>query len=83
MKFLSKEICEKLVELGCKSENGKGYYKHFGYEVPAFYPYDFLSSEDYAISNCKKLSPKWRRFRLDLLWAKDQVAFLEEAVRGK
>jgi len=49
--------------------------------VDAFSIYDFLSDEDYAEENCKNVfRQKWRRGRLDLLWAKNQESYIEEAV---
>lgn len=67
MKFYSKETSEKLVGLGCTSQSGMYWaQKHhsdewmitpipLGTHTPAFCIADFLSSEEYAIENAKKL----------------------------
>lgn len=50
MKFFSLESSKKLDELGCVSCSGSFYFN-----TQLFLPYDFLSSEEYALENCKKL----------------------------
>lgn len=64
--------------------------EHGPYE-PAFTPLDFLSSEEYALENCRKLwpgdeyfetfigsMPDWQRKRIIMLDAPDQIKFVEE-----
>ncbi len=68
MEFFTKEICEKFVEKGCKTESGFGWSVyiepicmkdavHFvfrtGFEIQAFTPWDFLGTSAQALKNAK------------------------------
>lgn len=69
MRFLPKTTCEKLVKMGCGSESG---FVHNGEEIiyaknrfvdmpmivtPAFTLEDFVSTDEYAKENCRKIWP--------------------------
>ena len=68
MRFFSLESSKKLAEFGCLSNSDVLYHHSFGGwslilrkdittqdDIVAFTPLDFLSSEEYAIENCRKL----------------------------
>lgn len=74
MRFLPKNICEKLVKIGLKSESGfywGGFYGEGPYgpfkgepkfssnekSTPAFTLEDFVSTDEYAKENCRRLWP--------------------------
>jgi hypothetical protein len=69
MKFFKKELCEKLDKLGCTP-----YYNfingNFG-PAPHFSIYDFLSDEEYAEENCKKLFGDFEDFECPFCGATD------------
>lgn len=96
MKFFKKELCKQLDDLGCVSETQFAYYHNWPspiYDI-AIYPkpheqiiicnafsiYDFLSDEDYAEENCRKLSKAVRLFKQCIIESKNQEAYIEEAV---
>ena len=72
MRFLRKDICEKLVELGCVSSKEFLWDKEMDSIEPyhciqfdninegfdAFTLCDFLETEAYAVENCRKLKPE-------------------------
>ena len=65
MRFLPKTTCEKLVKMGLKSTTEFLYLKtdkpvyaldsEPGYVAPAFTLEDFVSTDEYAKENCRKL----------------------------
>jgi len=79
MRFLPKTTCEKLVKIGCKTEN-KFFHESIGIShlllmkgmphnktgewlywgvgrIPAFTLEDFVSTDEYAKENCRKIWP--------------------------
>lgn len=67
MRFLPKTTCEKLVKMGLKSTTEFLYLKtdkpvyaldsEPGYVAPAFTLEDFVSTDEYAKENCRKIWP--------------------------
>jgi hypothetical protein len=73
MRFLPKDICEKLVEMGCKSNSGHWFRSdasiygqlnegdiNYTEATPVFTLCDFVATEEYAKENCRKLLPEFR-----------------------
>lgn len=88
MKYFNKELCKKLVKIGCTSNTGlfTGYCKckesHFEDDpcptlTQSFSIYDFLSDEEYSKKNCKILDYFYKCFRRELLESKNQESYIE------
>ena len=96
MRFLKKQTCQKLIELGCKSDGNfyswsdvKNNEPHlFPEDTPIFTLCDFLDTTEQAIQNCKILIQdgnnwtlsKIEQFRHSIIDSIDPIAFIEEYV---